>query len=45
MMWRPLDRLTICPIGGGAVTITNLTEKGEQVRAFRVFNFFWLQYQ
>ena len=44
MMWRPLDKLIVCPIGGSAVTITNISEKDEQVRAIRVFNFFWLQY-
>ena len=40
MLWRPLDKVTICPTGGASVTITNTTEKGETVRAVRVFNVF-----
>jgi hypothetical protein len=40
MLWRPLDRLVVCPTSGAAVTITNMTEKGETVRAVRIFNVF-----
>ncbi len=41
MMWLPLDRLSVCPIGGAGVEITNVSERGEQVRALRVFNWFF----
>jgi hypothetical protein len=40
MLWRPLDKLIICPTGGASVTITNVTEKDETVRAVRIFNVF-----
>jgi hypothetical protein len=36
MLWRPLDKLTICPLTGGAVTITNTSEKNAKVRALQV---------
>ena len=41
MTWLPMDRLIVCPIGGSAVTMTNTTQKGEQVRAVRIFNLPW----
>lgn len=41
MNWLPLDRLIVCPIGGGAVEITNISEKGEKIRALRIFNPAW----
>jgi hypothetical protein len=37
MMWLPQDRLTVCPIGGSAVAITNLSKKNEKIRAVRIF--------
>lgn len=37
MMWRPLDQVRICPLGGGAVEITNTTEKGAKVKAVQVY--------
>jgi hypothetical protein len=36
MNWRPLDKLLVCPIGGGSVEITNMTEKDEKVSAQRL---------
>ncbi len=39
MLWLPLDRLTVCPIGGAAVEITNLSRKNERIRAVRIYNF------
>jgi hypothetical protein len=41
MMWRPLDRLLVCPIGGGAVTMTNLSDKNAKVRAVLITNPSW----
>jgi hypothetical protein len=41
MMWLPLDKLTVCPLGGAAVEITNLSRKAEKVRAVRIFNPGW----
>ena len=38
MAWRPLDKVIICPIGGGAVEITNTTEKGAKVKAIQLFS-------
>jgi len=34
--WLPLDRVTVCRIGGGAVQITNLSKRGQTVKALRV---------
>ncbi len=36
--WLPLDKISICRIGGGAVEITNLSRKNQQVKALRQFN-------
>jgi hypothetical protein len=36
--WLPLDKLTVCPIGGSGVAITNLTAKTQPVRALQIFN-------
>lgn len=36
MMWRPLDRLVICPTGGAGVSIVNTTEKGQTVKAVQL---------
>jgi hypothetical protein len=36
--WLPLDKLTVCPIGGSGVRITNLTAKTQPIRALRIFN-------
>jgi hypothetical protein len=41
MMWRPLDRLVVCPIGGGGVTMTNLSDKNAKVRAVLIPNLSW----
>ena len=41
MNWLPLDKLIVCPIGGGAVEITNSSERGERVKAMRIFNLGW----
>jgi hypothetical protein len=38
MMWLPQDKLSVCPIGGSAVEMTNLSEKDETIRAVRIFN-------
>ena len=38
MMWLPQDKLLVCPIGGSAAEITNLSEKNEKIRAVRIFN-------
>lgn len=37
MGWRPLDRVIVCPIGGAAVEIINMTEKGAKVKAIQLF--------
>jgi hypothetical protein len=42
MLWLPLDQLTVCPIGGAAVEITNLSKKNERIRAVRIYNFNFL---
>lgn len=34
-MWLPLDKLTVCPIGGTAVEITNISQKNQQIKALR----------
>ncbi len=36
--WLPLDKISICRIGGNAVEITNLSRKNQQVKALRQFN-------
>jgi hypothetical protein len=36
--WLPLDKLTVCPIGGSGVEITNLTAKTKPIRALQIFN-------
>jgi len=36
MMWLPMDKLTLCPIGGTGYEITNLSQKDEKVRAVRI---------
>jgi len=36
--WLPLDKISICRIGGSAVEITNLSRKNLQVKALRQFN-------
>jgi hypothetical protein len=41
MMWLPTDKLTVCPIGGAAVEITNATAKGAKVKAIQIFNLGW----
>jgi hypothetical protein len=41
MNWLPLDRLTVCPIGGSAVELTNISQKNQKVRAVRIFNPGW----
>jgi hypothetical protein len=41
MTWLPLDKLIVCPIGGSAVEMTNISEKGEKVRALRLYNWAW----
>ena len=41
MNWLPADRLVVCPIGGTAVRITDVSEKGETVQAVRIFNLGW----
>jgi hypothetical protein len=35
--WAPLDKVSVCQIGGIAVSITNLTDKNASIRAVRVF--------
>ncbi len=35
--WLPLDKVTVCGIGGISVKITNSTEKNESVKAVRLF--------
>ena len=41
MLWLPLDKLTVCPVGGSAVEITNHTAKDEKIKAVRIFNLPW----
>jgi hypothetical protein len=41
MMWVPLDKLIVCPIGGAGVEITNVSRKNEKIRALRIFNLGW----
>lgn len=41
MNWLPLDRLIVCPIGGAAVELTNISQKNQKVRAVRIFNPGW----
>ncbi len=36
-MWEPLDKVTVCGIGGSAVQITDLSHKNETVKAFRAY--------
>jgi hypothetical protein len=36
--WLPLDKISVCRIGGSAVEITNLSRKNQQVKALRKFN-------
>lgn len=36
--WQPLDKISICRIGGSAVEITNLSRKIQQVKALRQLN-------
>jgi hypothetical protein len=33
--WLPLDKVTVCALGGSAVSITNLSEKNQMVKALR----------
>jgi len=35
--WEPLDRVTVCGIGGTAVQITNLSQRNEKVKALRIY--------
>ncbi len=35
--WLPLDRVSVCGIGGIAVKITNLSKKYQSVKALRIF--------
>jgi len=35
--WEPLDKLTVCRIGGAAYTITDLGRRGAHVEAVRQF--------
>jgi hypothetical protein len=38
MMWLPQDKLRVCPIGGSAAEITNLSDKNQKIRAVRIYN-------
>ncbi len=42
MTWLPADRLVVCPIGGGAVEITDRSAKNEKIRALQIFNLGWV---
>lgn len=35
--WLPQEKVTVCPIGGISVQITNLGQKGESVKAIRIY--------
>jgi hypothetical protein len=37
VFWQPLDKLNVCPLGGAAYTLTNLStkQKANQVNALR----------
>jgi len=35
--WLPLDRLSICPLGGAAYRITNTSRRGVAIKALRQF--------
>ncbi len=45
VMWQPLDKLSVCPTGGGGVTITNLSDKKERVRALFMPDSSWFLLQ
>ena len=45
MMWQPLDKLSICPMGGTGVTITDLSDKNEKVRALYIPDSSWFLLQ
>ncbi len=33
--WTPLDKVSVCQIGGTAVTITNLSNRNQSIKALR----------
>jgi hypothetical protein len=35
--WMPLDKVTVCRIGGNAVHITNKSKRNQSVNALRIF--------
>jgi hypothetical protein len=35
--WEPLDRVTVCELGGSAVRITDLSHRDQSVKALRQF--------
>jgi hypothetical protein len=37
-MWLPLDKVTVCYLGGGAVKITNTSRKNQTIKALRIYN-------
>ncbi len=41
MAWLPLDKLIVCQIGGSGVQITNISKRGEKVRALRIYDWFF----
>ena len=38
-VWLPLDKVTVCYLGGGAVEITNISRSNQTVKALRIYNF------
>jgi hypothetical protein len=38
-VWLPLDKVTVCYLGGAAVAITNISRNNETVKALRIYNF------
>ena len=37
-VWLPLDKVTVCYLGGSAVAITNISRKNQTVKALRIYN-------
>jgi len=41
MVWQPLDNLLVCPLGGAAVEITNLSDGNKKIKALQIFDLGW----
>ena len=38
-VWLPLDKVTVCYLGGSAVEITNKSKNNQTVKALRIYNY------